>query len=86
LYFQLGPELNYLIAAKMKNSSMNEGVMDNYKKFDISVAGGVGYNFSKKISLETRYIFGLSQINAKPDILGSAYNRTFQINLIYWFK
>ncbi len=86
LYFQLGPELNYLIAAKMKNSSMNEPVIDNYKKFDISVAGGLGYNFSKKIGLETRYIFGLSKIYAKSDILGSAYNRTFQINLIYWFR
>jgi len=85
-YFQLGPELNYLIAAKMKNSTFKESVIDNYKKVDISLAGGLGYNISKKIGLETRYIFGLSQINQKPVIFGSEYNRTFQINLIYWFK
>jgi hypothetical protein len=85
-YFQLGPELNYLIAAKMKNSTIDNSVADSYKKFDISLAGGLGYNISKKIGLETRYIFGLSQIIQKPEIFGSEYNRTFQINLIYWFK
>jgi hypothetical protein len=60
--------------------------LGSYKNFDISLSGGIGYNFSKKISLETRYILGLSQINQKPDIFGSEQNRTFQINLIYWFK
>ncbi len=85
-YFQLGPELNYLIAAKMKNSTIDKSVMDEYKKVDISLVGGLGYNISKKISLETRYIFGLSQISQESKIFGSEYNRTFQINLIYWFK
>jgi hypothetical protein len=85
-YFQIGPELNYLIGAKMKNSTTDISVADNYNKFDISLAGGVGYKISKKVSLETRYIYGLSQINQKPEIFGSQYNRTFQVNLIYWFK
>ena len=85
-YFQVGPELNYLIAAKMKNSRIDNSVADSYKKIDISLAGGVGFNISKRLSLETRYIFGLSQINQQPNIFGSEYNRTFQINLIYWFN
>ncbi len=85
-YFQLGPELNYLVSAKMKNSTTDISVLDNYKKIDICLAGGIGYNLSKKIGLETRYIFGLSQINERPEIFGSQYNRTFQLNLLYWFK
>jgi hypothetical protein len=85
-YFQLGPELNYLIAAKMKNNIVDKSVADSYKKIDITLAGGLGYNISKKIGLETRYIFGLSQLNENPDIFGSEYNRNLQINIIYWFK
>ncbi len=85
-YFQLGTELSYLISAKIKNKTTHISVADSYKKFDIALAGGVGYNLSKKLCLETRYLPGLSQINQKPEIFGSEYNRTFQVNLIYWFK
>jgi len=85
-YFQFGTELNYLVAAKIKDNTNEGSVLDKYNKFDISIAGGICYYISKKLGLETRYVFGLSQINQRPDIFGSEYNRTFQVNLIYLFK
>jgi outer membrane immunogenic protein len=85
-YFQLGPELNLLVGAKMKNSTTNISVSDNYNNFDITVAGGLGYNILKSINLETRYSYGLSQIRKTPEIFGAQYNRTFQLNLIYFFR
>ncbi len=84
--FHLGPELNYLIGAKIKTNNAEFSVIDKYKKIDLCLAGGLRYNFTKKIALETRYTIGQSQLNLRPEIFGYNYNRTFQLNLIYWFK
>src|ERR1035441_9083830 len=50
-YFQLGPELNLLVGAKMKNSTTNISVADNYNNFDITFAGGLGYNIFKSVKI-----------------------------------
>ncbi len=86
IYFQVGPEFNFLINAKMKNSTLNKSVADDYNKFDFSLAGGLGFKIFRKLNLETRYSFGLSQIRQDENIFGSYKNRTFQINLIYLLK
>jgi hypothetical protein len=86
IYFQIGPEFNFLVNAKMKNKATNKSVTDDYNKFDFSVAGGVGFKVFKKFNLETRYSFGLSDIRRNESISGSYKNRTLQINLIYLFR
>ena len=86
IYFQLGPEFNYLIKARMKNSSFNESVYDNYKKFDFSIAGGLGFRFLKNFAIEARYSLGLSQIRQNEYIFGSYKTRTLQVDLTYNFK
>lgn len=85
-YFQLGPEFNFLINARMKNNNFNESVSENYNKFDLAIAGGIGFNIFRNFYLETRYSLGLSQINKNENILGSYKTRTFQVNLIYFLK
>ncbi len=83
-YFQLGPEFNFLIKARMKNSSFNES--EDYNKFDLAIVGGVGFNVLRNFNLETRYSLGLSQIKKNENIFGSYNTRTFQVNLIYFLK
>lgn len=85
-YFQLGPEFNFLINARMKNSSVNRRISEKYNKFDLAIAGGLGFNIFKNFNLETRYSLGLSQIRENENIFGSYKNRTFQVNLIYFLK
>lgn len=86
IYFQLGPEFNFLTKAKMKNSTIDEMVTKDYNTFDFSLAGGVGFKILKALNLETRYSLGLSQINKDETTSGLYKNRTFQINLIYFLK
>lgn len=86
IYFQMGPEFNYLTKAKMKNSTIDELVTADYNRFDFSLAAGVGFKIYKVLNLETRYCFGLSQINKDANTFGSNKNRTFQINLIFLFR
>ncbi len=85
-YFQLGPEFNFLLNAKMENTSFNESVFDNYKKMDIAIAGGLGFKIFKSFKLETRYSLGLSRIIQNEIIFGSYKTRTFQINLLYFLN
>ncbi|MEO7120693.1 MAG: porin family protein [Ginsengibacter sp.] len=85
-YFQLGPEFNFLINARIKNSRFNESDSESYNKFDLAVAGGVGFNVFRNFNLETRYSLGLSQIRKNENIFGSYNTRTFQVNLIYFLK
>jgi opacity protein-like surface antigen len=75
-----------LINARIKNSSINESVSENYNKFDFAIAGGIGYNLFKNFNLETRYSLGLSQIRKNENIFGSYNTRTFQVNIIYFLK
>lgn len=85
-YFQLGPEFNFLINARMKNNNFNERVSENYNNFDLAIAGGIGFNIFRNFYLETRYSLGLSQINKNENVFGSYKTRTFQVNLIYFLN
>jgi|GEM_PF-2427580 len=84
IYFQLGPELNFLTKAKIKNSTIDSLVTGDYNTFDFSLAGGVGVTIFKVLNLETRYSLGFSQIKKEENTFGSYKNRTFQISLIYF--
>ena len=86
IYFQIGPEFNFLIHAKMKSSTLDANVTDDYNMFDFSLAAGLGFKVLKKFNLETRYSFGLSQIRKDEKYFGSFKNRNLQLNLIYFLK
>ncbi|MBS1578712.1 MAG: outer membrane beta-barrel protein [Bacteroidetes bacterium] len=86
IYFQIGPEFNFLLNARMKNKSFDASVIDNYKKFDLAIVGGLGFKLFKGLNIETRYSLGLSQIRQNETIFGAYKTRTFQINLVYLLK
>ncbi len=70
----------------MKNKSFDASVIDNYKKFDLAIVGGLGFKLFKGLNIETRYSLGLSQIRQNETIFGAYKTRTFQINLVYLLK
>ena len=71
-YLEGGPQFGYIINRK-ENITKDpfEGIsgtptepMDfDFDKFDFGLTFGIGYNFSEKISLNTRYFFGLIERN-----------------------
>ena len=85
VYFQLGPEINYLIAAQQKNDDLKKSIYEKYKKLDIAIAGGLGFKLSKSIALETRYTRGLTQIVNTNRYFETFKTNTLQLNFVYQF-
>ncbi len=83
--FVLGPEVNYLLSALMKNSSKNTSVIDDFNKWDISLDAGLIFNITRHIFIDCRYSYGLSQIREHSEISGWQYNRVIQGNLTFLF-
>lgn len=87
-----GPEFSYMLSAKGINSNSTIDISGIFnKKFEMSVFGGMKYNFGKRIGIGIKYNQGLSYINKSPqygknfEIIRWLYdrNRYFQIQLCY---
>ena len=92
--FQLGPEMNFLTKAVMKNKNGKKTISDDFEKFDFGIDAGAAYHLSKKISLGVRYNYGLSKVieermfDPSGDMFSykkSGANRAIQLNLSYLF-
>ena len=69
--FLFGPQLSFLLAAKVKNddnaqridgSPAKEDVKDNYSKFDVGLNLGTAYTINDRIALMLIYQYGLLKI------------------------
>lgn len=58
---EAGPQVGYKINDNLENN-------DNINNFDASVAGGLGFNFPIGLSLNARYVYGLTKIDKDADI------------------
>jgi opacity protein-like surface antigen len=92
--FVLGPEMNFLTKATMKNKNGKKTISDDFEKFDFGIDAGAAYHLSKKISLGVRYNYGLSKVieekmfDPSGDMISykeSGANRVIQLNLSYLF-
>lgn len=67
LNVQLGPQFGFLLDGERKYNSFlgsgTEDITDYYKKSDISVSVGAGYDFNFGLALEARYNIGVKDIN-----------------------
>jgi hypothetical protein len=67
LNIQLGPQFGFLIDGEREyNSVLTQGsqdITDYYKKSDVSVSIGGGYDFSFGLALDVRYNIGIKDIN-----------------------
>ncbi|MBS7787623.1 PorT family protein [Flavobacterium sp. CYK-55] len=58
---EAGPQVGYKVNDNLENN-------DNINSFDTSVAGGLGFNFPLGLSLNARYVHGLTKIDKDADI------------------
>lgn len=71
LSFLFGPQMSFLLAAKIKNNQeaqdlyelpATEDAMDYYAKFDVGLNLGAAYNINERIALMLIYQYGLLKI------------------------
>lgn len=55
----IGPQISYLVSAKIKDPIMDEDIKDNLRNLDIGVAGGIKYQIPSGLGVEVRYIWGI---------------------------
>ncbi len=99
-HFTLGPQASMLISARSieqvagtVGGSRELDVMSEFKKEELSIAGGLGYKFKCGFNLSARYISGISDINNNEFIermraqagAGKMHNRLFQFSAGYSF-
>jgi hypothetical protein len=86
LFVQTGPQLSYLLSAKVKANGQSEDLKDDFKKTDLSWALGVGYAIAGgKIGFNVRYNFGLTKLGKAADgeTPAKVYGRVLQAGVFY---
>lgn len=92
--FQLfaGPQVSYLANADLDTRAGALGfnfikdkrdVKSQFNDLDVSLTGGVGYQFTNGLRLEASYDHGLSRINSGQSL--EAYNRAFKVGVGFKF-
>ncbi|HUP12486.1 MAG TPA: porin family protein [Niastella sp.] len=83
-YIDFGPQIGILLSANTKNDDDKWEADEYYKKADIGLAIGAGFNITRQVGIYGRYIVGLADIskNNLPDYS----NRVGQIGLSIKFK
>jgi hypothetical protein len=94
-FVQTGPQVGYLIDAKVKstsstNTSADKGNLDNFDKIDFSWTGGVGYLSRIGLGVDLRYNIGIANIVSDNAPAGNYKGGTWknsvgQFSLIYQF-
>ncbi|MET3027603.1 porin family protein [Flavobacterium sp. UW10123] len=92
LSVEAGPQIGFLLSAKDKWESVEDGekysgkenVKDGFKSVDFSLNIGAGYDFTENISAGIRYNFGLSNISDYSDNT-KIHNDVISLSLGYKF-
>lgn len=88
-FLELGPQPGVLISAKNKPSAggANTDVIDNYDKFDIAGAGGIGFLSRIGIGFNARYITSFKNANKETSSTDKSQwrNQVIQLGLVYHF-
>jgi hypothetical protein len=83
-YIDFGPQIGILLAANQKNDDDKWEVDEYYKKADVGLAIGLGFNITRQVGIYGRYIVGLADISKRN--LPDYSNRVGQIGLSFRFK
>ena len=81
---QAGPQVGFLVNAKIKKPNSTIDVKNSYKKVDVGLGAGIGYvNPATNFGIDARYNLGLSNINENTS--AKSTNRGFQVGVFYLF-
>lgn len=80
-FAETGPQLGFLMSAKMKGDGESGNVKEFFKKTDLSWALGIGYLSQSNIGVNARFNFGLSKLDEGGE--AKVFNRVVQVGLFY---
>jgi Outer membrane protein beta-barrel domain len=87
LSVEAGPQLGFILSAKIKDNSGNEtDVKSELKSTDFSVALGANYIFDNNLGIDVRYNIGLTDINTTTGTNSTLTNDVFQVGVFYLFN
>lgn len=76
---QVGPQFGFLSRAEIDN----DDVKDSFKKSDVSLALGAGWDLPFGLTLDARYNLGLSKINDSDQNYDKIKNQVWQVSVGY---
>ena len=84
-YLEAGPEMSFLVSAKVKADGESADFKDFVNGFDFGVGLGAGYDFTPNFGANIRYVAGVTDIVKDNDGADSSRNGVFQLGLTYKF-
>lgn len=84
---QVGPQVGFLLSAKVKGDDADEDVKDDLESIDFGLGFGAAYKLDAGLFFDARYVLGLSN-TWTTDIIGdeTAKNNVFQFSIGYMFQ
>ncbi len=82
-FAETGPQIGFLMSAKLKAGGESIDGKEWYKSTDFSWAFGAGYQFTPNVGANIRYNLGLSAI---PEDSDKIKNSVFQLGVFYKFS
>lgn len=80
-YAEAGLQPGILLTAKDKRNGSSNNVKEGFKKFDLGIVLGVGYQFSHKLGAELKAIPGITNINKSETTYGTSKDRNLNFSL-----
>jgi hypothetical protein len=84
-FAETGPQLGFLIGAKLKADDEDEDIKDQLETFNFSWGVGVGYQLTSGFGFGARYNFGLSNIAKEGDDDNKLKASTIQVGIFKTF-
>ncbi|WP_167016495.1 porin family protein [Chitinophaga sp. Cy-1792] len=86
-FVEAGPQIGFLLSAKIKNGSTKSDIKDRMTTADFGLGLGCGFKITDNFGVNARYVFGLSNVYNNNSILVNAEskNSVAQFGLFYQF-
>lgn len=92
-YLEAGPEFGFLVSSDSKttwnnSTSTAELDKDNFNNFNMGVGLGAGFDITKNVGINARYVAGFSDVtkpSSDPSTNAKNKNNTFQVGLNFKF-
>lgn len=82
-YAEAGVQPGFLLSAKDKYNGNTDDVKDNINGFDFGIPVGIGYIYKRKVGINARYTFGVSDMNNAEN--AKDHNHVWALRLFYVF-
>lgn len=86
LYVYAGPQLGFLLSAKVDDGEEKAYVKDQYKSTEFAVVFGGGYKITEKLGVNLFYDLGLTKIALYESLSYDVKNNVIKLSLTYTLK